>query len=178
MLVFLVWIYGFLKDLDVLFFGIGSFRLLIQRCKNLTGWGSLFDQGEDWPDESEICPTNGFLWGWTACGVVAAGRKQRRPRAACPKGNHKTFCGGGLFWAVVPRRKIKPPRVFSAAAIFLSGPTMFQAFSGNLDVINWTDFTFTSPGFCPWHLQGFSGSGFEFCYTVQMVLHLVFRDTG
>ena len=62
----------------------------------------------------------------------------------------------------------------SAAAIFLSGPTMFQAFSGNLDVINWTDFTFTSPGSCPWHLSGFSGSGFECCYTVQMVLHLVF----
>jgi hypothetical protein len=147
-LVFLVWIYGFLKDLDVLFFGIGSFRLLIQRCKNVIGWGSLFDQGEVWPDESDICPTNGFLGGWAACGGSSG------------------------------RRKIKPPRVFSAAAIFLSGPTMFQAFSGNLDVINWTDFTFTSPGFCPWHLSGFSGSGFEFCYTVQMVLHLVLQDTG
>jgi len=147
MLVFLKWIYGFLKDLDILFFGIGLFRLLIQRCKNVTGWGSLFDQGEVWPDESEICPTNGFLGGWTAYGGPSGRNKQSR-------------------------------RGRTAAAIFLSGPTMFQAFSGNLDVINWTDFTFTSPGFCPWHLQGFSGSGFECCYTVQMVLHLVFRDTG
>jgi hypothetical protein len=46
MLVFLKWIYGFLKDLDILFFGIGLFRLLIQRCKNVTAWGSLFDKGE------------------------------------------------------------------------------------------------------------------------------------
>ena len=61
MLVFLVWIVGFLKDPDALFFGIGLFRLLIQRCKNVTGWGSLFDKGEVWLDESEICPTNGFL---------------------------------------------------------------------------------------------------------------------
>jgi hypothetical protein len=50
---------------------------------------------------------------------------------------------------VVALSKIKPPRVFSAAAIFLSGD-----------------------------LSGFSGFGFECCYTVQMVLHLVFQDTG
>ena len=59
-LVFLVWIFGFLKDLDVLFFGIRLFRLLIQRCKNVTGRGNLFDQGEVWPDESGICATNGM----------------------------------------------------------------------------------------------------------------------
>ena len=99
------------------------FRLLIQRCKNVTGWGSLFDKGEVWLDESKISPTNGILGGWTACGGLS---------------------GGGS-----PCSKIKPPRVFSAAAIFLSGD-----------------------------LSGFSGSGFECCYTVQMVLHLVFQDTG
>ena len=74
---------------------IGLFRLLIQRCKNVTGTGNLFDQGEVWPDESEICPTNGFL------GEVA----QTKAATGC---------------------KIKPPREFSAAAIFLSGPTMLQ----------------------------------------------------
>jgi len=41
------------------FFGSDRFRLLIQRWKNVTGRGNLFDQGEVWPDESGICPTNG-----------------------------------------------------------------------------------------------------------------------
>jgi hypothetical protein len=92
MSVFLVWIVGFLKELDALFFGIGLFRLLIQRCKNVTGWGSLFDKGGDWLDESKICPTNGFLLGgW--------------PLA--------TLSGGGIH--------NKAAAGISAAAIFLSG---------------------------------------------------------
>jgi hypothetical protein len=41
------------------FFGSDRFRLLIQRWKNVMGWGNLFDKGGVWPDESGICPTNG-----------------------------------------------------------------------------------------------------------------------
>ena len=42
------------------FFGSDFFRLLIQRWKNVIGWGNLFDKGGVWPDESGICPTNGL----------------------------------------------------------------------------------------------------------------------
>lgn len=42
------------------FSGFGLFRLLIQRCKNVTGDGSLFDKGVDWHDESKFCPTKGI----------------------------------------------------------------------------------------------------------------------
>jgi hypothetical protein len=63
MLVFLVWIVGFLKDLDAFVFRMVLFRLLIQRCKNVTGGGSLFDKGGDRLDEHGICPTNGTVGG-------------------------------------------------------------------------------------------------------------------
>jgi hypothetical protein len=47
-------------DLDVWFFGSDRFRLLIQRWKNVTGWGSLFDKGGVWPDESTRAPGEGY----------------------------------------------------------------------------------------------------------------------
>ena len=77
-LFFRIWIFGFLLGLDsvfllldvrflkgsgCLFFGSGLFRLLIQRCKNVTGTGNLFDKGGIRLDEGEICPTNGFFGG-------------------------------------------------------------------------------------------------------------------
>jgi len=80
---------GLSLDLDILFFRIGLFRLLIQRCKNVTGWGSLFDQGEVWPDESEMCPTNGFL----GDGPPAATRKIKPPR----DNRGGNFFSGDLF---------------------------------------------------------------------------------
>ncbi len=61
------WMFGF-SDIEpgsvcffriLVVFGIGSFRLLIQRWKNVTGEGNLFDKGGVWPDESGVCATNG-----------------------------------------------------------------------------------------------------------------------
>jgi hypothetical protein len=87
--VFLLLDVRFLKGSGCLFFGSGLFRLLIQRCKNVTGTGNLFDKGGIRLDEGEICPTNGFFGG----------------------GGRRPPWGRGLFWAVVTRRKIKPPRI-------------------------------------------------------------------
>ena len=48
------------------FFGSDRFRLLIQRWKNVMGWGNLFDKGGVWPDESTRAPgegsDRGFAW--------------------------------------------------------------------------------------------------------------------
>jgi len=48
------------SDAWILVFRIGHFRLLIQRWKNVIGWGNLFDQGEVWPDESTRAPGEGY----------------------------------------------------------------------------------------------------------------------
>ena len=53
--------YCFFSELDwTWFFGSDCFRLLIQRWKNVTGWGNLFDKGEVWPDESTRAPGEGY----------------------------------------------------------------------------------------------------------------------
>lgn len=100
---------GFSLDQDSFFSRIGLFRLLIQRCKNVTAGGSLFDKGGDRLDESGVCPTNGFLgwvgrFGW-GMEIVRMGYNRRRR---------------GYY----PRRQF-----------FLSGPTMllvFQDLDSNL----------------------------------------------
>ncbi len=97
-LVFLVWIVGFLKELDALFFRIGLFRLLIQRCKNVTGWGSLFDQGEVWLDESKTDPTNGALG--VPEGVNKGGHVPPARRAII-----NGFATGGQIWLRPPGAK-------------------------------------------------------------------------
>jgi len=57
------------------FLVLDRFVLVIQRCKNVTGRGNLFDQGGDWLDESKNCPTKGFL----QCGPPSAARENRPP---------------------------------------------------------------------------------------------------
>jgi hypothetical protein len=115
----------------------GSFRLLIQRCKNVTGRGSLFDQGGDWLDESKNCPTKGFwrVGGLRPPGGNGGGRMPGGGITGAYKGGHglparraiiKRFAAGAILGRS-PRRIIKPPRVFSAAAIFLSGLTMLKS---------------------------------------------------
>ena len=152
LLVFVGLDFGFLiLDFDWIF-RIGSFSFADTKMEKCNREGKLIRSRRSLARRKWNLPDEWILGGWAAFGG---------PQTKATTG-----------------RKIKAAAGISAAAIFLSGPTMFQAFSGNLDVINWTDFTFTSPGSCPWHLSGFSGSGFEFCYTVQMVLHLVFQDTG
>jgi hypothetical protein len=48
-----VWIFG-------VFQGIGSFCLLIQRCKRVREIGNFFDQGLVLPDESTQAPGEGY----------------------------------------------------------------------------------------------------------------------
>ncbi len=44
----------------LIFSELDCFRLLIQRWKNVTGWGNLFDKGGVWPDESARAPGEGY----------------------------------------------------------------------------------------------------------------------
>ena len=72
--------------------------------------------------------------------------------------------------------KTKPPRG-SVAAIFLSGPTIFQASKGMMESFGRISLF---PGFCPWHLLGFFGyldSKLFFGFGWRF-LHYGFSDTG